>query len=132
VERLIVDSSVLIQAERVGQPLESIADPSADVVIAAVTAAELWVGVELAKGQQRVARRAWVQRVLSRMPAEPYDLPVARAHASLLAHTRRSGRPRSAHDLLIAATAVARDRVVVTLDARGFEALPGVDYQAPA
>jgi tRNA(fMet)-specific endonuclease VapC len=51
---------------------------------------------------------------------------VARAHARLLAHTRRTGRRRDAHDLVIAATALARGRIVVTADEGGFTDLPGV------
>jgi tRNA(fMet)-specific endonuclease VapC len=45
-------------------------------------------------------------------------------HARLLAATRRSGKPRGAHDLIIAATAIGSGRVVVTADARGFAELP--------
>lgn len=96
------------------------------MVIAAVTAAELLVGVELSEGKSRQRRRAFVEAVLATIPVEPYDLDVARAHASLLAHTRRSGRPRGAHDLVIAATALARTRTVVSADPSGFEDLPGV------
>jgi tRNA(fMet)-specific endonuclease VapC len=51
---------------------------------------------------------------------------VARTHAGLLAHARRSGRPRGAHDLLIAATAVARGRTVVSADPAGLADLPDV------
>jgi len=97
-----------------------------DVAIAAVTAAELVVGVELADGRQRRRRRAFVDAVLSAIPVEPYDLEVAGFHAALLVQARRSGRPRGAHDLLIAATAVARTRTVVTADPGGFADLPGV------
>lgn len=97
-----------------------------DVAIAAITAAELLVGVELAEGRRRQRRRAVVERILSSVPVEPYDLDVARVHAVLLAHTRRSGRPRGAHDLLIAATALARDRVAACADPAGFDSLPGL------
>jgi tRNA(fMet)-specific endonuclease VapC len=58
---------------------------------------------------------------------ENYDLDVAEAHAELLVAARRMGTPRGGHDLIIAATARARDRSVVTLDRRGFADLPGVD-----
>jgi tRNA(fMet)-specific endonuclease VapC len=52
---------------------------------------------------------------------------VAVQHAALLAHVRRAGRPRGAHDLIIAATARATDRVLVTTDAKaGFTDLPEV------
>ena len=58
-----------------------------------------------------------------------YDLEVARTHAGLMAHTRRSGRPRGAHDLLIAATALTRGRTVVSADPAGFADLPGVSLR---
>ena len=94
--------------------------------MAAVTAAELLVGVELADRRRRKARKRYVVALIRTIPIEPYDLDVARAHARLLAHTRRSGRPPGAHDLIIAATALARGRAVVTADASGFAELPGI------
>ena len=98
--------------------------------MAAVTAAELLVGVELADRRRPGAREVYVADLLGTIPIEPYDLDVARAHARLLAHTRTSGRPRGAHDLIIAATALARGRVVVTADASGFADLPGIAIRA--
>jgi tRNA(fMet)-specific endonuclease VapC len=93
--RLILDTTVLVTVER------SVAT-SLDAVIEA-----------LASGRAKERRRAFVEDVLSTIPIEPYDPDVARGHASLLAHTRRRGRPRGAHDLLIAATALAHGRTVV-------------------
>lgn len=95
-----------------------------------MTAAELLVGVELADERHRANREAYVVAILTSIPVEPYDLEVARSHASLLAHARRTGRPRGAHDLIIAATARARGCVVVTADAFAFEDLPGVEVRA--
>jgi tRNA(fMet)-specific endonuclease VapC len=46
-----------------------------------------------------------------------------------LAHTRKHGRTRRAHDLLIAATARARARAVVTADPAGFDDLPEVQVR---
>lgn len=97
--------------------------------MAAVTAAELLVGVELADARYRQEREAFVEGILSTMPVEEYDLAVARSHAVLLAHTRRSGHMRGAHDLIIAATALSRDRIVVSADASAFEDLPGVSLR---
>jgi tRNA(fMet)-specific endonuclease VapC len=118
-----------VAAERSGTPLEDVIGDEDDIAIAAVTAAELLVGVELAAGRRRERRRTFVDLVLSTIPAEPYDLQVARFHAELLAHTRRTGRPRGAHDLLIAATAVAHKRIVVSADPNGFEDLPGLEMR---
>ena len=97
-----------------------------DVVIAAITAAELLVGVELADRRHKRSRRAFVDSLLAAIPVEPYDLQVARVHAELLAHTRTTGRARGAHDLIIAATARAHTRSVATADTNGFSDLPGV------
>jgi tRNA(fMet)-specific endonuclease VapC len=100
-----------------------------DVAIAAITAAELLVGVELATTEHRDRRLAFVERILASVPLESYDLAVARAHAALLAYTRRAGEPRGAHDLVIAATAVASDRTVVSADAQAFDRLPGLRFR---
>jgi tRNA(fMet)-specific endonuclease VapC len=97
-----------------------------DIAIGAITVAELLVGVELAGAGQRPRRQAFVESILTTIPVEDYDLEVARSHAVLLAHVRRSGRARGAHDLVIAATALARERTVVTADRSGFADLPGL------
>jgi tRNA(fMet)-specific endonuclease VapC len=99
------------------------------VAIAAVTAAELLIGMKLATGKRRTARQAFIDAVLDAVPALPYDLRVAHAHADLLTAVRQAGRPRGAHDLIIAATAVASGRTVVTADSTGFEDLPDVRFQ---
>ncbi|MDX6635465.1 MAG: hypothetical protein QOF06_1668 [Solirubrobacterales bacterium] len=96
------------------------------MAIAAIGVAELLVGVELAAGKRRARRGAFIAAILESVAVESYDLDVARAHAALLAHARHSGRPRSAHDLIIAATARARGRAVLSTDASGFAELPGV------
>jgi tRNA(fMet)-specific endonuclease VapC len=103
-----------------------VVDDQDDVAMAAITAAELLVGVQLADRRRKPARRRFVEELRVSVPVEAYDLDVARVHAELLAHARNEGRTRGAHDLLIAATARARARTVVTADAAGFEGLPGV------
>jgi tRNA(fMet)-specific endonuclease VapC len=130
--RLILDTTVLVTAERGSARLDDLLEDDDDVAIAAITAAELLVGVELADATWRQAREALVGDVLATIPVEEYDLEVARAHARLLAHVRRAGRPRGAHDLIIAATAAATGRTVVSSDAGGFDQLPDVAVLDPA
>lgn len=127
--RLIVDTTVLISVERGLRALEQEVDDEDDVALAAVTAAELLVGVELADRRRRERRALLVEQVLATIPVEEYDLDAARAHAVLLAHVRRSGRPRGAHDLIIAATAITQERAVLTADGAGFSDLPGVEVR---
>lgn len=124
--RLILDTTVLVDAERSGDALENVIDDGDDVAIAAITVAELRVGVGLAKGRRREKRAHFVEAILGAVSVEPYDLDVAASHADLLAHVRHAGAPRGAHDLIIAATARARERQVVSSDQRAFAELPGV------
>jgi tRNA(fMet)-specific endonuclease VapC len=116
----------LVDAERGGDALGEAIGDSDDVAIAAITVAELRVGIQLAKGHRLDKRERFVAAILDAVSVEPYDLEVAEAHAVLLAHVRRAGTPRGAHDLIIAATARARERQVVSFDERGFVELPGV------
>lgn len=97
-----------------------------DVAIAAVTLAELRAGARLADGRRAAQRSGFVDAVASGIPILGYDAAVAEVHAGLLAHVRRQGRPRGAHDLIIAATARAAGRAVLTADPSGFHDLPGV------
>jgi tRNA(fMet)-specific endonuclease VapC len=88
--------------------------------------AELRVGVLLAGGRHRARRFAFLQDLLDVIPVLDYDRTVAERHAELLVHVRAQGRPRGAHDLLIAAIASVAGRTVVTADASAFADLPGV------
>jgi len=99
--------------------------------VAAITIAELGVGVEMSTGKRRNARRGFLDDIVSTLPILGYDIEAARAHTKLLVAVRKAGRPRGAHDLIIAATAVATGRVVVTSDRLGFMDLPGVTVRRP-
>jgi tRNA(fMet)-specific endonuclease VapC len=116
----------LVDAGRGGDALAAAIDDGDDVAIAAITVAELRVGVQLARGRRRDKRERFVAAVLDAVSVEVYDVDVAEAHAALLAHVRRTGTPRGAHALIIAATARAGERQVVSFDQAGFAELPGV------
>jgi tRNA(fMet)-specific endonuclease VapC len=122
----------VVAGERDRLRLDDLIDDQDDVAVAAITVAELLVGVELASAVRRPQRQALVESIVAAIPVEDYDLDVARSHALLLAHTQRSGRRRGAHDLIIAATARARGRIVVTADRGGFADLPGVSVRPVA
>ena len=123
---LLLDTTFLIDAERGGVDLDDAIDDADDVAIAAVTVAELLVGVRLASGKRRDGRQVYVEEILESLPIIAYDRNVAIEHAELLVAVREQGRPRGAHDLLIAATARATDRTIVTADQDAFTDLPSV------
>jgi tRNA(fMet)-specific endonuclease VapC len=126
--RLIVDTGVLVASERGRTGLIDVVAEDDDLVIAAITVAELRTGIELATARHRAARAEFLVKVLETMPVEPYDLATAEVHGRLLAHVHRSGTKRGAHHLMIAATAVATKRMVLTTDrSANFHDLPGVE-----
>jgi tRNA(fMet)-specific endonuclease VapC len=124
--RVILDTGVLIALERGTLDVDAVLGLD-DAAIAAVTAMELLVGVERADETHRQARAVRVEAILSSLPIEPYTLGVARVHARLAVAAMASGRPRSANDMTIAATAAATSRVLLTTDTKAaFDDLPGV------
>ena len=93
--------------------------------LAAVTASELLHGVHRASTTvQRRRREAFVEQVLSHIETVPFDLVVARIHARLAAELYKT--PVGAHDLMIAATAVALGYRVATRDLRSFPKIRGL------
>lgn len=128
VRRLILDTGVLIAAERSELALASVLTEDDDVAVAPITVAELRTGIELADDRRRAARVDFVVALLAILPVEPYDALTAEAHGRLLAHVHRSGSMHGAHDLIVAATAAATGRTLVSTD-RGarFGELPGVE-----
>jgi tRNA(fMet)-specific endonuclease VapC len=126
---LLLDTTFLVDAERSGEVLDEVLSDDDEVAIAAITAAELRVGVLLSSGKRRAARREFLDDVLQVIPVVDYDRSVADVHAELLVHVRGQGRPRGAHDLIIAATAKAGGRTVVSADVSAFGDLPGVQVR---
>ncbi|MBI3183681.1 MAG: type II toxin-antitoxin system VapC family toxin [Myxococcales bacterium] len=126
---ILIDSSVLIAAERGAINLEAVLARHADeqVALAAITAAELLHGVHRARtASQRARREAFVERLLAEIPVLPFDLVVARVHATLWAELAAGGEAIGAHDLLIAATAISAGSSVATRDERSFPRVPGL------
>lgn len=124
--RLILDTNVLIAYER--GTIDRAELDNDELAIAAVTVAEYRVGIELADSAQRAADRARaLAAITSIVDVLDYTDATASHHARLLAHTRRIGSRRGAHDLIIAAHAAETGRMVLSGDAKArFGDLPGV------
>ncbi|SOZ39921.1 type II toxin-antitoxin system VapC family toxin [Cupriavidus neocaledonicus] len=93
-----------------------------DVVLSAVSLAELEFGVTASRDPQR-ARRA-LQALIGRVPVLPLNAAAARAYGPVRAATRE--RKADALDKLIAAHAIAEGLTVVTRNVRDFTAYPGL------
>ena len=124
---VLIDTSVLIDAERRGQSLdEAIGD--ADRAISAITASELLHGVHRARAAAVRARRgAFVEHLLAALQPLPVTMGIARAHAEIWANLERKGTLIGAHNLWIAATALSHGMDVATANFKDFERVPGLD-----
>ncbi len=126
----VIDSSVLIAAERgqldLGRALED--HRSETFSIAAITASELLHGVHR-RSRHHASTEVFVEGLLQHLPVLPFDLASARVHARLWADLLARGQMVGTHDLLIAATALARGQAVVTRDERSFPRIPGLSVE---
>jgi len=121
---VILDSSILIAFERRRFDLERLLSDHSPPAIAAVTAAELLIGVERADSKERRTRReTFVQHLLSRVPIVPFDLAQARLFAIHFADLTRRGQIVGDRDLQIAATALSMDYDLATLNSDEFRRL---------
>lgn len=129
--RLILDTNVLIAYER--GTIDRAAFDDDELAVAAVTIAEYRVGIELADTATRAATRARaLAAILASVDVLEYTVTTAAHHARLMAHVRRSGTPRGAHDLIIAAHASETGRTVITRDVQArFGNLPDVLADQP-
>jgi tRNA(fMet)-specific endonuclease VapC len=124
--RLILDTNVLIAYER-GTIDRAVFDED-ELAIASVSVAEYRVGIELADTPERAAERARaLAAITSVIEVMDYTAATAAHHGRLLAHVRRAGTTRGAHDLIIAAHAAETGRTVVSKDVKArFNDMPGV------
>jgi predicted nucleic acid-binding protein len=126
----LIDSSVLIAWERNQLNLEDQLADSADedFGVSAITASELLHGVHRASTPaQRRRREAFVEGLLSRIPIVAFDAVTARIHARMSAELAAQGTAVGPHDLIIAATAIAKGYALATRDERSFPKFSGLD-----
>lgn len=129
---LVLDTCILIHAERHGALDFSPWASHGDAFISAITVSELLVGVHRADSDARRARRsAFVEAILAQLPALDFTTETARVHAGLFATLSQQGQMIGAHDLIIAATALLHDCVVFTTNAAEFARVPGLDVLTP-
>lgn len=126
---VVLDTSILVAAERRALRFEALLESLGDepVAISAVTASELLHGCHRASDAGIRARRsAFVEALLDALPILPFGLAEARLHAQIWAELARRGAMIGPHDLLIAASAMARGYLVASLNQRDFARVAGL------
>jgi tRNA(fMet)-specific endonuclease VapC len=124
---LLIDTDLLIDLERgVGAPgLETVLGDE-ERAISVITISELLHGVLRATGARRARRRAFVEHLLGALRGIAITEPVARVHAEVWAQLAERGEVIGAHDLWIAATALAHGLGLATNNAGEFARVPGL------
>jgi predicted nucleic acid-binding protein len=130
---LILDSTVVISAERRGQSVHQIlgqfktAYGEVGVGLSVVTIVELTHGVERAGTEERRERRqAFVDELIRDIPVHPVSLEIARLAGRIEGGQAAQGVTIAFEDLLIAATALQLGFGVVTGNVRHFRVIPGL------
>jgi toxin FitB len=123
--KYLVDANVLSEATK-AEPNQRVVEwlrgNERQLAIDPVVLGELRFGILLlARGARRTRLERWFTQGVGRMNCLPWDSAVGLRWAELLADLRQQGRPMPIKDSLIAATALAHDLTVATLNARDFE-----------
>ncbi len=120
--RGLLDTNTVILLPRLDDPRRL----PGEAFISAVTLAELSAGPLVARtARESAARQAQVQQAEADFDAVPFDAPAARAFGQVAADLRTAGRKPSvrAYDALIAATAIANDLPLYTVNPTGYEGI---------
>lgn len=92
--------------------------------IPAIVEAELRTGAE--KSKDPVENRRLLETFLLPFKVVPFDSRCALKYAALRSHLEAQGRKIGPNDMLIAATALAHDAVLVSNNDREFKRIPGL------
>lgn len=129
---VLIDTGLLVDLERgVANPKVDAAIGEEDRAISVITVSELLHGVHRAEGAQRARRSAFVEHLLAGMRALEITEQVARVHAGIWAQLATRGEVIGAHDLWIAATALAHGMGLATGNTREFKRVPGLRLIGP-
>ncbi len=128
---LLIDTDVLVDLERgaTSQIEQLLGDE--DRAISVITVSELLHGVHRARGAIRARRLAFVEHILAGLEAIPITDAVARVHADIWADLSERGELIGAHDLWIAASALAHGLGVATRNGAHFERVAGLRVVTP-
>ena len=122
---VLIDTDLLIDLEQGNDALERLLGEE-ERAISVITVSELLHGVLRSRGATRARRHASVEHLLAGLHAIPITEPVARIHADIWAGLADRGETIGAHDLWIAATAMAHGLAIATRNTTHFDRIPGL------
>ena len=122
---VLIDTDLLIDLEKGNAAIESLLGEE-ERAISVITVSELLHGVLRAQGATRARRQAFVEHLLAGLEASPITELVARIHADIWSGLADRGETIGAHDLWIAATALAHGLGIATRNNSHFDRIPGL------
>jgi tRNA(fMet)-specific endonuclease VapC len=135
---LILDSSIIIEAERRGDSVEQLLEAirhgfgEIDVAICPVTIAELAHGIYRAQREEIAARRrAFIDELKRHVPTHPITDETGEIIGRISGQQAARGVNLPLDDLAIAASALEQGYGVATLNLRHFEKIPGLVVRRP-
>jgi tRNA(fMet)-specific endonuclease VapC len=130
---LVLDSGVLIVAEREARPVSSLLATlerehgETEIVLSSITVIELEHGLHRAQtAEQARQRRNYLDTVFAAIPVEPFTRDMATVAAKVDAEARKTGCVIPFADLLIGATALRFGYGVGTRNLRHFRMIPNL------
>src|SRR5262245_51711737 len=125
---LMVDSCVFIAAERNKLDLASFKQVNGpECHMASVSWSELRRGVHRASTSViRARREEYLRSLMASFPIVDFSILEAEKHAAIVAELEAKGKGIGAYDSMIAATALAHDWSVATLNLSEFQRVPGL------
>ncbi len=101
-----------------------LAVPPGEVAVSAIAAYDVWVGVLGSRDARR--RQVQYEQFLAVVAILPFDAAISRRAAELRCALERRGERIGPMDVLIAATALAHNAILVTRNVREFERVHGL------
>jgi len=125
-DRFLLDTNIISALLRdpqgpIARKIEGVGEDA--ICTSIIVAAELRFGAKK-RGLEELTRR--VNAVLNALTILPFVSPADDIYAATRAHLEEKGTPIGPNDLLIAASAIAQNCILVTKNTREFSRVPGL------
>jgi tRNA(fMet)-specific endonuclease VapC len=98
-----------------------------NVGVSTISKGEMFYGSAKSQTPELSLKRQ--EEFLTKLQNVPFDIPAAKAYGVLRAYLEKLGTPIGSNDMLIAATALAHDLILVTHNTREFSRVPNLKLE---
>jgi predicted nucleic acid-binding protein len=92
-----------------------------NLTVDSIILGELYIGIlALPRGRKRIQLEQWFEAVIQTIECRPWDAPISRRWAMLVAELKRKGATLPLLDGMIAATALQHDLTIATRNTHDF------------